>query len=278
MRKVFVLTILVMAVFSLSVVFADGWVNAEQEIQKSVQSNSSPESRVEFIDLTSSMVNVQQAISENMISNALSAKRKNGCGCDDDEPYVLITFFNAQKVKDVLDGREKLLLIQGIAVYSGENLNNFFACPDPMDMGTYTVTDAGTHDFTLSFMSITTNASIIVKVQDGGWLTNVSSADEKMPAWHGFVSLNASIKSLLCSFKANKITKEEVERILFKKPTTFHRAYSDSPASFEITNSSHNMKVSLWSWWLRTRAFYDTPAGIYKDTVKITVFADVKDW
>jgi hypothetical protein len=283
MRKVFLLiTLILIVVLFASIGWGDGWVNAEQEIQKSVQSNSPKPPAIEFIDLVSSMTNVQNVISQQTKGGKITPK---GCGCEENEPYVMINFWNAQKIKDVLEGKEKLWKyflddnkFHGIAVYSGENLNNFFACPDPMDMGTYTITDAGTHDFTLSFMSITTNASIIVKIQDGGWLTNASSANEKMPAWHGFVSLNASITSLLCSLSKNKITKEDVERILFRKPTTFHRAYANSPASFEIANSSHSVKISLWSWWLRTRAFYDTPAGIYKDEVKITVFADVKDW
>ena len=286
MKRVFVLTILILVVFSLSAVFADGWVDAESEIQKSVQENSAQEPTVEFINLVASMTNVQQNISKEMINAAISPSSKKGCGCDENEPYVVITFFNAQKVRDVLEGKEKLWKylfldnekIQGIAVYSGENLNNFFAFSYPMKMGRYTVTNAGTHDFTLSFMSITTNASIIVKFQDGGYLTNVSSPDEKIPSWHGFVSLNASITSLLCSLNSNKITKDDVEQILFKKPTSFHRAFKDSPASFEVTNSPHNTKESLWSWWLETHVSYDTPAGVYKDSVKITVCADVEDW
>ncbi len=286
MKKVFVLLFLILTVFFLSTIFASGWVNVENEIQKSVQENSTQEPTIEFINLIASMTNVQQSISKEMINAAISSDSKKDCGCNADEPYVVITFFNAQKVKDVLEGKEKLWKylffdnkkIQGIAVYSGENLNNFFACPDPMEMGRYTITSAGTHDFTLSFMSITTNASIIVKIQDGGYLTNVSSSTEKMPSWHGFISLNASITSLLHLLNSKKITKYDVEQILFKKPTSFHRAFKDSPAFFEVTNSPHNVKTSLWSWWLETHASYNTPAGIYKDSVKITVCADVKDW
>lgn len=284
MKRVFVLTILILMAFSLSIIFADGWVNAENEIQKSVQENSTRSPSIEFINLVASMTNVQQDISKDMIDVTTTLSSKKACGTN--EPYVSITFFNAQKIKDVLEGREsfeKYLLdnkkVQGIAVYSGENLNKFFSCPNPMNMGTYTITNAGTHDFALSFMAITTNASIIIKMQDSGYVTNVASSNEKMPSWYGFVSLNASITSLLNSLMNSKdVSRKEVEKILFKEPTKFKRAFKDSPASFKVVNSSHNMKISLWSWWMRTYASYDTPAGIYSDEVKITVFADVKDW
>lgn len=294
MKRVFVLTILILVVFSLSAVFADGWVDAESEIQKSVQENSAQEPTVEFINLVASMTNVQQNISKEMINAAISPSSKKGCGCDENEPYVVITFFNPQKIKNILEDTTinkntnniKNRIIQGFAVYSGENLNNFFACPDPMKMGRYTVTNAGTHDFTLSFMLITTNASIIVKFQDGGYLTSVSSSDEKIPSWHGFFYFNsADITSLFdqnCKNSFSSLSqelKERLKNLLFNsKPTSFHRAFKDSPASFEVANSPHNVKTSLWSWWLETHVSYDTPAGVYKDSVKITVCADVKDW
>ena len=261
-------------------VFADGWVNVENEIQKNVQANSPKAPTIEFLDLTASMVNNEAKISNDISKMISPAKKKPGRdNCD--EPYVMISFIDAQKVKDVLEGKEKvwkyLLLddkFQGIVVYSGENLNNFFACPNPMSVGTYTVEDAGTHDFTLSFMEITTNASIEVSFQDDGYVVNTENSNEKMPSWHGFVSLNASVENLLDQLAKTRISREDIEKVLFKKPTDFHRLN----ASIEMANSSRHSKIFLWSWWLRVHASYDTPAGVYKDTVKVTVHADVSDW
>ncbi len=275
MKKSFVLIILILMIVLISTAFADGgWLNAESEIQKSVQANSPKPPRVNFIDLNASMTNVQ-----NVFVGKTRKAKKVPVGCEEKVPYVFIEFFSAQKIENVLDGKEEWTkhnnFIQGIVVYSGKNLNEFFACPNPMNMGTYTITNAGTYTFPLSFMSITTNASITVTVQDGGHLTNVSNSNDTIQSWNGFVSLTAtaSLTSLLKRWHNKMIKTKKLQRVLFRKPKTF----SAPKASFEIDNPTRELQWSLWSWWLKVKVPYDTPAGVYKDTIKITVHANV-DW
>ncbi len=254
-------------------VFADGWFNARSEIQKSVQKNSPKKPGIELLNAAASFTNVNFK-GQSQVEGEKAAE----CGCEDSGgPWAVVDFWSGQKLKDILDDGSdigwkiaKYLLggdgFQGFVVYDGTNLSS---CPEVLDMGTYVASGPATYDIPLSFLTITTNASLLITVNDGGHLNGPNGA--QIASKHGFRELTGDFKNMLKNLENGNLTPEDVEKILFNKPKVF----SSPKSSFNVVNDSGSAEIFLESWWLRAWIDSTTPAGVYKDTIKITVCANV---
>ncbi len=279
MKKSFVLIILILMVVLISTAFADGgWLNAESEIQKSVQGNSAKPSTVEFIDLAASMV------SDQIIPNKSGLHTQLDCGCAENKPYAMVVFWSAKRVENILESRKtseilallndaKDLLNGDFTKYFHNTNGRFSSYPQTMNLGIYDAKKIGVSEYPLIFLFISTNATMTISVRDdhGGYLIN--EHNEEIEANFGFASLTAKLKSLLQSRKIN-LRKKIKKVLLFTKPKIFSRSTSETT----VENPLKKHKIELKSLWLKTKISESTHAGVYKDKITITVSVDIEGW
>ena len=263
--KKFVIFAIVFTIVAFSA-FADGWLNAKSEIQKSVQDNSSKPSTVEFIDLAASMV------SDQITPNKSGAHAQLGCGCDESKPYAMVVFWSAKRVENILEKKKKIwaLLKDAKDLLNGDFTKYFHNTNRTMNLGTYDAKKTGLYP--LIFLFISTNATMTISVRDdhGGYLINEHK--EKIRANFGFASLKAKLKSLL---QSRKITLGKIKNVLlFTKPKSFSQPTSKTT----VENPSKKHKIELKSLWLKTEISKPTHAGVYKDEITITVSVNIKGW
>ena len=297
---IFVLTFL----FSASIL-ANGWVNAQQEIEKSVEKNSLPSPVVNILSVSSSMTNVEKILSES--GKKISPNGCGGCG-QNDEPYVYVLFVNMNTVqyllnkggtceqkaitylKDALKGDFESLLCDEICRHACDNT---FAsiwydggawgewAQNGRLIATHSVSQTGQIDLPLSFIFVSTNSTVTVSIYDTDdlHLNNCSSCGSTLPTKFGIVSLTSTVSNALVKWAAGTIKLTEVESALFTKPTTFKRSTkSDEKVGFTLNVPNKEPALALEGLWLQTDVSKGTRAGYYWDWVTFNVHADVDDW
>ncbi|WP_036221670.1 hypothetical protein [Mesoaciditoga lauensis] len=269
MKRVFVLTILILVAFSLSAVFADGWVDAESEIQKSVQENSTKSSTVEFIDLAASILNGQNVVNKDGINTQVNGEGENG-----NDPYAMVVVWSAQEVKKILESGNNSdisSLLSNIEELLKGDFTGYFGNTDDklslyptttLNMGTYMLAKSGSFEFPLSFLFVSTNATITISVKKN---------NGEIPLQFAFVSL----KSNLTTIQQN-MTSSNVYSILFNtKPLVNNFA---AAISTTMENPSRENKTAVKSLWMKINIPKDTRAGIYREEIIITVSAHIEGW
>ncbi len=259
--KKFVILGIILTITAFSV-FANGWVNAREEIAKSVAENS-PKSFTVADEMATPMISSNFGKVSRVGS---SAKTK----CNSDDTYAAtIEFWSANAVREILEGKKNHeRLFKGLIYYTGST-DTSFVRPKKMDLGTYTITDYGTYDMQLAFLTVETNATLTITVDDKGRL--VDKNGDTMKSEHGFYFLNDALKAVFLNLKNGVITGSNLQKkALFAEPKSF----SSPTASCEIEpNTTHSVPFTILSWWLRAIVKRDTKAGIYTDNITITVLA-----
>ncbi len=253
----------VLFVFS---VFASGWVNVEKEIAKSVAENS-PKS----LDVSneSATTTINMDFSDTSITSNVSKKH---CHCHGS--YALIEFWSAQTVRQILNGygkHDKLFL-----GFMYEQKCKTVSYPKKMKLGTYTLSDYGIYDIPLAFLTVETNATLLITVNDHGRL--VDKKGDTISSQHAFLILNDNLKSFFKGIVNGSITASNVDtqlmKTLFAKPKD--KDFSSPSASVQVSPPAYKKcegspYFTLLSWWLRVFAERNTPAAVYVDTVTITI-------